>query len=160
METETKLSGKAIVAEAVSSQRGTDYPEPFAVNIVERSKIALGDAFGLTNFGVNLVHLPAGEISSQRHWHSKQDELVYVLAGELTLITDEGEQTIGPGMTAGFAAAVENGHQLVNRSEVEAVYLEVSDRSQNDICEYPDIDMRCVSQDNEDIFIHKDGTPY
>jgi uncharacterized cupin superfamily protein len=160
MKTETKSSNKAIVAEAVPSQVGTDYPEPFAINIVERSKRALGEAFGLTNFGVNLVSLPTGEISSQRHWHSKQDELVYVLAGELTLITDEGEQTVGPGMTVGFAAGVENGHQLVNRSDAEAVYLEIGDRSQNDLCEYPDIDMRYVSQDNKDIFIHKDGTPY
>ncbi|MBT4934165.1 MAG: cupin domain-containing protein [Rhodospirillaceae bacterium] len=156
----TKSAQIARTADSVPSQGGTGYPEIFAVNIVDRSKKALGDAFGLTNFGVNLVTLPVGEISSQRHWHSKQDELVYVLQGELTLITNDGEQTIGPGMVAGFAAGAENGHQLVNRGQDDAVYLEVGDRSADDTVEYPDIDMRCINQDGEDILIHKNGVPY
>jgi uncharacterized cupin superfamily protein len=160
METKTKSSARAIVADTVTSQLGTDYPEPFAIHIVERSKSALGEVFGLTNFGVNLVNLPAGEISSQRHWHSKQDELVYVLQGELTLITDDGEQTVGPGMVVGFAAGVDNGHQFVNRGTLDAVYLEVGDRSANDVCQYPDIDLRIFDEDGEDKIVHKDGTPY
>ncbi|NQU58622.1 MAG: cupin domain-containing protein [Rhodospirillales bacterium] len=150
----------AVAAVSVPSRKGTGYPEEFKKNIVERTKRALGDAFGLTNFGVNLVTLPAGEISSQRHWHHKEDEFIYVLQGELTLITDDGEQTIGAGMVAGFAAGVENGHQLVNRSNAEAVYLEVGDRNPKEIAEYPDIDLRFIGRDKEESFVHKDGTPY
>ncbi len=156
----TKSHKPAIAADTAPAQRGTDYPEAFAGNINERTNRALGDAFGLTNFGVNLVCLPIGEISSQRHWHSNEDELVYVLQGEMTLITDASEQTIGPGMTVGFPAGVENGHQLVNRSSADAVFLVVGDRSPNDTVEYPDIDLRYVSKDNKGVFLHKDGTDY
>lgn len=156
----TESQPGAIAAEDIPFRQGTGYPEPFNAHIVERNKRALGDAFGLTNFGVNLVHLPDGEISSQRHWHHKEDELVYVLQGELTLITDAGEQTIGPGMVAGFAAGVENGHQIVNRSGADAVYLEIGDRSANEIAEYPDIDLRFIGENNQEKFVHKDGTPY
>ncbi len=149
----------AIAADTAPVQRGTDYPEAFAGNIVERTKWALGDAFALTGFGVNLVRLPAGEISSHRHWHSNEDELVYVLQGELTLITDGGEQTIGAGMTVGFPAGIEDGHQLVNRSNADAVYLEVGERKANDVCAYPDIDLRFIKKDNQEFFTNKDGTP-
>ena len=150
----------AISAETVPAVLGTDYPKVYAGNIKDRAKRALGDAFGLTNFGVNLVCLPAGESSSQRHWHKKQDEFIYVLTGELTLIMNDGEETIGSGMVAGFAAGVENGHQMVNRSSHEAVYLEIGDRTCDDVVEYPDIDLRFTSTTNEKTFTHKDATPY
>ena len=146
--------------ETVPAVLGTDYPKVYAGNIKDRAKWALGNAFGLTNFGVNLVCLPAGEISSQRHWHKKQDEFIYVLTGELTLIMNDGEQTIGSGMVAGFAAGVETGHQMVNRSSHEAVYLEIGDRTCDDVVEYQDIDLRLASTENEGLFTHKDGTPY
>ncbi len=143
-------------------RRGTDYPAPFDTDVGAREKRKLGDALGLTNFGVNLVTLSPGCWSSQRHWHSKQDEFTYVVSGVLTLVTDEGEQELRTGMIAGFPAGNENGHQLINKSDKDAVYLEVGDRTQGDVCEYPDIDMRTqvVEDGKSDRYIHKDGTPY
>ena len=146
----------------VPVRRGTNYPAPFDADVEAREKRKLGDALGLSNFGVNLVTLSPGCWSSQRHWHSKQDEFTYIISGTLTLITDEGEQELGPGRIAGFPAGAENGHHLINKSDTDAVYLEVGDRTPGDICEYPDIDMRTriVEDGRSDRFVHKDGTPY
>ncbi len=150
----------ALDPDTVQPRIGSSYPEPFAKAVADREKRALGDAAGLKNFGVNLVRLPPGAISSQRHWHSRQDEFVYVVDGELTLVTDSGEQILGPGMVAGFPAGVRDGHHLINRTRSDAHYLEVGDRSDGDEVDYPDIDMLRRNLDGEGRYIHKDGTPY
>lgn len=140
----------------VEAARGTTYPPEFDAACAARAKRRVGDALGLRAFGVNLVTLPPGTASSQRHWHSRQDEFVYVVEGEATLITDAGEQTLGPGMAAGFPAGRADGHHLVNRTEADVVYLEVGDRPPNDDVDYPDIDMLRRG----DRFVRRDGTPY
>ncbi|MCP5367331.1 MAG: cupin domain-containing protein [Hyphomicrobiales bacterium] len=154
--------GKAAVAAVeVESVSGSTYPAPFAAAVRARTKRRLGDVFGLTNFGVNLVEVPPGTLSSQRHWHTRQDEFVYVLEGELVLVTDAGEQVLTPGMAAGFPAGAADGHHLVNRTNAPAVYLEVGDRTAGDEVDYPDIDMLLRRDgDGRARFVRKDGTPY
>ncbi len=150
----------ALDAETVEVHIGTPYPPPFDQDVGARQKRRLGDALGLTNFGVNLVRQPPGCVSSQRHWHTLEDEFIYVLEGELVLVSEAGEQMLGPGMAAGFPAGKADGHQLVNRSDRDAVYLEVGDRRAGDATDYPDIDMRYGVFDGVRRFVHKDGTPY
>jgi len=139
----------------------TMYPEPFRSRVLPREKRALGDAFGLTAIGVNLTILAPGKESSMRHWHEREDELVYVLEGEVVLITDDGEETLRPGMVAGFKAGTSNAHHLVNRSESPARYLEVSNRDAADWGYYPDVDM-AYGRDSEGrtILVRKDGTTF
>ncbi len=139
---------------------GSDYPEPFKAAVAGRERRALGDALGLENFGVNLTRLPPGCASSQRHWHSRQDEFVYIVEGEVVLVTDAGEQVLIAGMVAGFPAGTGDGHQLVNKSDRDAFYLEVGDRTSGDDVDYPDIDMLVRWIDGEKKYVHKDGTPY
>lgn len=126
----------------VPARSGSSYPEPFRSRVLPREKRALGDATGLTKVGVNLTTLMPGKESSVRHYHSREDELVFVLEGEVVLRTDEGEQTLGPGMCAGFPAGATNGHHLVNRTTKPARYLEISNRDPADTAEYPDDDLR------------------
>jgi len=141
--------------------KATNYPEPFASFVRGREKRPLGDPFGLTNFGVNLTRLSPGAMSALRHAHSRQDELVYILEGNPTLITDVGESSLSPGMCAGFKAGTGDGHHLVNRSESDVVYLEVGDRTPGDQAAYPDDDLKAVlGADGLWQFRHKDGTPY
>lgn len=129
--------------------------------MLPREKRAIGDALGLTTIGVNLTTLPAGKESSMRHYHTLEDELVFVLDGEVVLRTDEGEQVLSAGMCAGFPAGVRNGHQLVNRSDRPARYLEISNRDPNDSAEYPDDDLvYSKAADGSHVFSHKDGTRY
>ncbi len=153
----------ALDPETVDVKTGSSYPEsypePFRSLVGARRKRALGDALGLANYGVNLVELPPGALSSMRHWHSKQDEFVYVLDGELTLITDQGEQVLRAGMAAGFAAGSGDGHHMINRSDAPARYLEVGDRASGDAVVYPDVDLDLPDNATDD-FLHKDGTPY
>ncbi|MGB3767335.1 MAG: cupin domain-containing protein [Phormidesmis sp.] len=147
--------------DAVSVQTGTNYPEPFRSAVEGRSRKKIGEAAGLKNFGVNLTTLEPGAQSALRHWHSAQDEFVYVVQGELTLITNEGEQRLMAGEMAGFAAGVANGHHLVNRSGQIAVYLEVGDRATPDRADYPDEDLVCVpTVEGARRFEHKNGQPY
>lgn len=136
----------------------TDYPEPFRAAVAGRLRKRLGNPLGITNFGVNLTRLEPGAASALRHWHTRQDEFVYVLEGELTLVTDAGETVLRPGMCAGFPAGKPDGHQLVNRSDEPATYLEVGDRSAGDEAHYPDEDLRYDSA--TDLFTHRDGTPW
>jgi uncharacterized cupin superfamily protein len=137
------------------------YPEPFRTRVLPREKRALGDALGLTKIGVNLTTLMPGKESAMRHWHTQEDELVWVLEGEVVLVTDEGEQVLGPGTCAGFAAGARNGHQLVNRSDRPARYLEISNRDPRDRAEYPDDDLVYgKGPDGRATFTHKDGTSY
>ena len=136
---------------------GTTYPDPHAAPCLPRRRKRLGDAAGLTQFGVNLLRLPAGAWSSQRHWHEGEDEFVWVLEGEVVLVEDEGETVLVAGDCAGWKAGVRNGHMLQNRSGAEAVVLEVGTRTPGgDSGEYPDIDM--VFQAGG--FFHRDGSPY
>ena len=139
-----------------------DYPKQFWDLVVGAERRRLGEAAGLSNFGVNLVRLPPGVASSQRHWHTKQDEFVFVLEGELTLISDAGEQLLGPGLCAGFPAGRSDGHHVINRSSCDAVFLEIGDRNPGDEGEYSDIDMRWKNTDGDQryVYLHKDGTPY
>ena len=145
-----------IVPETINARVGSSYPQPFRLASANRRKLALGDAVGLTQFGVNLTRLPPGEVSSQRHWHSAEDEFVYVLEGALVLITDAGEEPLGPGDCAAFKAGVADGHQLVNRGTLDAVYIEVGGRIADDVCVYPDVDLHATKAG----FTRKDGTPY
>ena len=154
---------KSIAISALSAPPRTkqsNYPEPFRSMMSGRIKRPLGDLFGLTHFGVNLVVVPPGAVSALRHAHSKQDEFVYVVSGTLVLHTDEGETQMSAGMCAGFQAGQGNAHRLVNTSNDEAVYLEVGDRSSGDTVEYPDDDLKAEFQNGNWVFTYKDGTPY
>lgn len=153
---------KAVVAaEAKPRERASNYPEPFASRMTGRIKRPLGDLFGLTNFGVNLTTLQPGAVSSLRHTHSRQDELVYILEGEPTLVTNDGETILSPGMAAGFKAGSPDAHHLVNRTERDVVYVEIGDRADRDTVTYPDDDIRAaLASDGRWRFVHKDGRPY
>ncbi len=142
----------------VPERRGSAYPAPFAEKAGARVKQALGDAGGLSDFGVNLTRLPSGAWSSQRHWHSSEDEFVYVISGEITLVTDNGEEIVRAGECAAFPKNVPNGHHFINKSGGAAVYLEIGTRSAEDFCSYPDIDMQIDGKLGW--YAHKDGTPY
>ena len=150
----------AVHALDLPARTGSMYPEPYAAAVAGREKRALGNAFGLDQFGANLVRLPPGTASSKRHWHLLEDELIYVLEGELVLVTDAGEQVLGPGMVAGFKSGDRDGHHLVNRSDASATYLEVGSRRPGEVAEYPDIDLRIAWIDGKQVFVHKDTTPY
>ena len=146
---------------AIEARTGSSYPEPWDSACGAREKRALGDALGLDDFGVNLVRLPPGVPSSQRHWHSHEDEFVYVLEGELTLITDGGKQVLTAGMAAGFPGGNGDGHQMVNNGKGWAVYLEVGSRSLEDEVTYPDIDLFLPSaRHGKRRFTKKNGEPY
>jgi uncharacterized cupin superfamily protein len=132
------------------------YPEPYRARVLPREKRALGDACGLTKIGVNLSTLQPGKESSMRHWHTHEDELIYVLEGEVVLCTNSGEQLLTAGMCAGFRGGVEDGHQLVNRSDRPARYLEISNRDPQDGAWYPGIDMRYTGGK----FTRRDGSPF
>jgi uncharacterized cupin superfamily protein len=151
--------GRRIDPNAVPAVTGSQYPTPYDAPCAARVRRRLGDAAGLTDFGVNLLRLPPGTWSSQRHWHSAEDEFVYVLEGEVVLATDAGEEILRAGDCAGFKAGLRDGHHLQNRSTRDAVLLEVGSRkSAEDEGEYPDIDMRFLK--GEAGYAHKDGTPY
>jgi uncharacterized cupin superfamily protein len=141
--------------------RPANPPAPFAPLFERREKRVLGDPFGLANFGVNLVRLAPGGLSSLRHAHAKQDEFVYVLEGEPTLVTDAGETQLSAGMCAGFRAGTGDAHHLVNRGARDVVYLEVGDRTPGDRVAYPDADLDAtLGADGRWVYRHKDGTPY
>ena len=149
-----------LATDVVPPARNTRYPEPYASRVSGRVRRRLGDVFGLQAFGVNLTRLSPGGISALRHWHSLEDEFVYVLEGTLTLLTDDGDVTLGPGHCSGFRAGG-GSHQLVNRGGVDAVYLEIGNRAAADVCSYPDDDLRLEpAPDGGSRFVHKDGSPY
>jgi uncharacterized cupin superfamily protein len=151
----------ALVAHDVPPQaRHTNYPHPFAERVAGREKRRLGEAFGLQTFGVNLTRLKPGAVSALRHAHTTQDELVFVLEGRPTLITDAGETPLAPGDCAGFRAGTGDAHHLVNRGTDDVVYLEMGDRGADDEVAYPDDDLALVRVDGVRRNQHKDGTPY
>ena len=141
----------------VPARKGSTYPKPFDAPCAERVRQRLGDAGGLTDFGVNLMRLPPGAWSSQRHWHSHEDEFLYVLEGELTLIEDGVETIVHAGECAAFPKNSGNGHHLINKSGTTEVYLDIGTRAPEDVVIYSDIDMMISDKGP---FVHKDGTPY
>ena len=155
-----KPTSPALDPLSVEARRGSSYPEQFKASTEGRLKRRLGDALGLQNFGVNLVELAPGAASALRHWHSHEDEFVYVLEGEITLITDAGEELLGPGMAAGFPAGRADGHHLVNRSAETATYLEIGDRSSQDEVVYPDDDLLVKNEGGRRFFANRAGDPY
>ena len=152
---------RAIFAHTAAPRtKASNYPATFAARMVGRLKRPLGDQFGLKNFGVNLTTLAPGAASALFHRHSQQDEFIFMLEGSLVLVTDEGEQGLEPGMCFGFPASG-TAHQLINRSNKDATYLEIGDRHPDDAVAYPNDDLDAVLGPNRQwIFTHKDGTPY
>jgi uncharacterized cupin superfamily protein len=144
--------------DGVPKHEGAGYPAPFGAPCVGRIRQRLGDAGGLADFGVNLTRLPPGGWSSQRHWHSHEDELVYLVEGELVLVEDGGETRLVAGDVAAFPKGTGNGHHLVNRSSGTAVYLEIGSRQPEDLTTCSDIDVKSANADGR--FVHKDGRPY
>ena len=139
---------------------GTLYPPPYDEPCLARARKRLGDAAGLTQFGVNLLWLPPGAWSSQRHWHTLEDEFVFVLSGEVTLVTDAGAEILKPGNCAGFRAGDSNGHCLRNLSQTDATVLEIGSRIEGDGAFYPDIDLVAPGDGKPAIYTHRDGTAY
>lgn len=144
----------------VAGRRGTIYPSELAEGFGGRIKRALGDFGGLTQFGVNLTTLEPGSASAHRHWPTREDEFVYVLDGEITLVTDAGEETLGSGMAAAFPAGEQNAHQLVNRGSAPATYLEIGTRSLDDDVVYADVDLHLEKRAGRRAFVRKSGEPY
>ncbi|HYB64763.1 MAG TPA: cupin domain-containing protein [Steroidobacteraceae bacterium] len=152
----------ALEARSVAALSRSGYPEPYRARVLPREKRRLGDAFGLTRIGINLTTLPPGKESSMRHWHTREEEFLYVLEGEVVLRTGAGEQRLTAGMCAGFPAGLEDGHQLINRSDRPAVYLEVGNRDPEDTAYYPDpeVDLVHSPPHARGRFTRRDGTPY
>ncbi len=144
--------------DAAPRRQGSPYPAPFDAPCATRVRQRVGNAGGLTDFGVNLMHLPPGGWSSQRHWHSDEDEFVYVIEGELVLVENGGETVLRAGDCAAFPKNTGDGHHMINRSDATAIYLEVGSRSPDDLTVCSDIDMMSAAADGR--FTHKDGTPY
>ena len=155
-----KLSLPAIDPATIERKSGSTYPEQFKPRVAGRAKQRIGDALGLTHFGVNLTTIKPGAASALRHWHTREDEFIYILSGELVLVSDAGEQLLTAGMAAGFPAGKADGHCLINRTARDAVYLEVGDRAPDDAATYPDDDIACKTVAGNRIFTHKDGTSY
>ena len=140
---------------------GTGYPKPYDKPCLKRGRKRLGDAAKLTQFGVNLLRLEPGVWSAQRHWHNREDEFIFVVKGEVVLVTDKGEETLRAGDCAGFKAGKKNGHHLRNRSKTAALVLEVGTRSKDDTTEYPDIDLRFdPAAKKGGAYVHRNGKRY
>ncbi len=144
----------------VAEVRGSGYPEPYRSRMGDRAKRRLGDACGLTKFGVNLVTLGPGGQSALRHWHTLDDEFVFVLSGEVVLMTNEGEQVLTAGMCAGYPGGSRNAHHFVNRSGAPARYLELGNRTPGDNAFYPDDDLMWGEDEAGEFAAHKDGRRY
>ncbi len=151
---------KRIDVAALTAVVGTTYPPPFDIQAARASAPDSATPAGLSQYGVNLLRLPPGAWSSQRHWHTAGDEFVYVLSGEVTLVTDSGEEILRAGDCAGFPAGDTNGHCLQNRSDSDARVLEVGTRIAGDIGYYSDIDMVAPAGGKPAVYTHRDGTPY
>ena len=150
----------ALDPQTVEEKRGSGYPEPFKSRMGDRTKGRLAAACGLKNLGVNLVTLGPGGQSALRHWHTLEDEFVYVLEGEVVLVTNEGEQTLRAGMCAGYPAGSKNGHHFVNRSQKPAKYLEMGTNVPGDAAFYPDDDLMWIETEEGTVAAHKDGRRY
>ncbi|HEY2528684.1 MAG TPA: cupin domain-containing protein [Xanthobacteraceae bacterium] len=144
----------------VAIDTGSNYPPPFDRVVRGRERKRLGNAVGLDQFGVNLTTLKPGSASALRHWHENEDELIYVLEGEVVLIEDDGETVLKRGDAAGFKAGNPNGHHLVNRLSHDVVFLEIGTRSKYERVEYHDVDLLVVRDDAGARYTHKNGEPY
>jgi uncharacterized cupin superfamily protein len=155
------LKKPALDPRSVEAVVRSGYPEPYRSRVLPREKRSVGDALGLTRIGINHTTLSPGKESSMRHWHTLEDEFVYVLEGEVVLRTGAGEQLLSAGMCAGFPAGSDDGHQLINRSSRPAVYLEVSNRDAADSAHYsdPDVDLRWNAPEARGKFTRRDGRP-
>jgi uncharacterized cupin superfamily protein len=138
----------------------TGYPEPLNRVVIGRERKRLGNAVGLDQFGVNLTTLKPGAASALRHWHEKEDELIYVLKGEIVLVEDGGETVLKPGDAAGFKANTPNGHHLINRTHSDAVYLEIGTRSKTETAHYPDVDLVAIRDEKGMRYTRKNGEPH
>lgn len=149
---------------SVPPRSTSGYPEPYRSRVLPREKRALGDALGLTKIGINHSVLPPGKESSMRHWHTREEEFIFVLSGEVVLHTDAGEQTLTAGTCAGFPVSKDgktgDGHHLINRGSVPAVYLEISDRVKGDTAFYPDEDLVYHGADADPRFTRRDGSRF
>lgn len=140
--------------------KGSTYPSPFRAECEGREKLALGNVAGLTQFGVNLARIKAGAASALRHWHEQEDEFIYMLEGELVLAENDGEVVLRPGDAAGFKAGSGNAHRLINRTDRDAVYLEVGTRAATERVHYPDVDLVLERDASGRRFIKRSGEPY
>ena len=158
------LKKPALDPMSLPPRTSSGYPEPYRSRVLPREKRALGDACGITKFGVNHTTLPPGKESSMRHWHTHEEEFIFVLSGEVVLRTDAGEQVLKAGACAGFPVSADgktgDGHQLINRSNEPAVYLEISNRDKADRAFYPDVDLRYNGAGSADMFTRKDGSKF
>ena len=142
--------------DAIEPIIGVGYPDQFKEQSAGRRRRRIGDAGGIADFGVNLTSLPPGKWSSQRHWHRDEDEVVFIVQGELTLVEDQGDTVLRAGDFATFPKNSGNGHHLQNRTDTIATYIEIGSRNANDLITCSDVDMEC----RDFVFVHKDGTPY
>ena len=158
------LKKPALDPMSLTPRTGSGYPEPYRSRVLPREKRALGDPLGLTKIGINHTTLLPGKESSMRHWHTHEEEFIYVLDGEVVLRTDAGEQVLTAGMCAGFPASVDgksgDGHHLINRSSAPAVYLEISNRDKADSAFYPDVDLRYHGAGAAVMFTRRDGSTF
>jgi len=154
------LQKPALDPMTLEPRTGSGYPEPYRSRVVPREKRALGDPLGLKTIGINHTVLPPGKESSMRHWHTHEEEFIYVLSGEVVLVTDAGEQLLKAGSCAGFALGTSDGHQLVNRSSQPATYLEISNRDPKDRAFYSDVDMLFHGVGSKPMFTRRDGTEF
>ena len=144
----------------VPVKSGTFYPAQFQAECLGRHKQAIGDAAGLTQFGVNITRISPGAASALRHWHEQEDEFIYVLEGELVLVENDGEVVLKPGDAAGFKAGSGNAHRLINRGTLDAVYFEVGTRAKSERVHYPDVDLVMERDDKRRRYLHRSGEPY
>jgi uncharacterized cupin superfamily protein len=152
--------GKRLEMDKLVSHIGSGYPKPFDIPVAKRVRKRLAEAAGLTKIGVTLLRLPPGAWSTQRHWHIHSDEFVYILSGEVVLVTDDDEEILRAGDCAGFKASDRNGHHLQNRSDTDATVLEIGNHLANDTSYYPDIDLIASLVDGRSILTHRDGRIY
>ncbi|MBM3535659.1 MAG: cupin domain-containing protein [Alphaproteobacteria bacterium] len=145
---------------SLPESNSTSYPEPYRTPVMKRWYRRLAPSTGLTRFGVNLTRIEPGGMSSQRHWHAKEDEFIYVLEGETVLVTDAGEEVLRQGMCACFPAGTKNAHHFLNRSKADVLLLVVGDNAPDEEVGYPDIDLHGRTIDGKFRFLHRDGTPY
>jgi uncharacterized cupin superfamily protein len=152
---------KRIDIDAIEPRVGSGYPPPYGEPCAARERRALGDAAGLTRFGVNLLRLPPGAWSSQRHWHVNGDEMVFVVSGEVVLVTDAGEEVLRAGDAAGFKCGDPDGHHLQNRSAADALVLEIGDRAAWDTAHYSEADLIVTrTEDDRAVITRRDGMAY
>jgi len=158
------LTKPALDPMSLPPRTSSGYPEPYRSRVLPREKRALGDPLGLTKIGINYTTLPPGKESSMRHWHTHEDEFIFVLSGEVVVKSDAGEQVLKAGTCAGFPASVDgktgDGHQLINRGREPAVYLEISNRDKADQAFYPDVDLHFHGAAAEVMFTRKDGSRF